>query len=60
MSSFASCNPTETVNSANSEVCQESEYRSPQVIAVGKAINLLQGGSGKHSDSYSGYYWNNE
>jgi hypothetical protein len=42
------------------ETIQEIEYRPPQVIAVGKAIDLLQGYSGKHTDNYSGYYWNGE
>jgi hypothetical protein len=36
-------------------------YRSPQVIAIGKVIDLLQGSpGGKHNDGYSGYYWNGE
>ena len=42
------------------EAEQVAEYRAPQVIAVGRAIDLLQGGQGKHQDSYSGYYRNKE
>jgi hypothetical protein len=65
MSSFAMCNPIETLRNQDPETtkpetCQESQYRSPQLIAVGKAINLLQGATGKHTDNYTGYYWNNE
>jgi len=35
-------------------------YRVPKVIAIGKAIDLLQGGQGKHTDGSSGYYWDQE
>ena len=42
------------------ETSQKIHYRSPQVIVIGKAIDLLQGATGKHTDSYSGYYHNDE
>jgi len=33
-------------------------YRRPQVVRVGRANDLLQGGSsGKYSDGYTGYNW---
>ena len=46
--------------SRNKETSQENLYRTPQIIPIGKAIELLQGGTGKHNDGYSGYYWNEE
>ena len=43
------------------ETSHKIHYRSPQVIAIGKAMDLLQGSNyGKHNDGYSGYYWNGE
>ena len=39
---------------------QQNRYQPPQLVPIGKATDLLQGGSGKHTDSYSGYYWNQE
>jgi hypothetical protein len=38
----------------------ESGYRSPKVLAIGKAIDLLQGATGKHTDGSTGYYWDQE
>ena len=42
------------------ETSPKIQYRSPQVIAIGKAIDLLQGATGKHNDGYTGYYWDKE
>jgi hypothetical protein len=35
-------------------------YRSPRILAIGKATDLLQGITGKHYDGSSGYYWDEE
>ena len=43
------------------ETSQKIHYRSPQVIAIGKAMDLLQSGrDGKRQDGYTGDYWNGE
>jgi hypothetical protein len=43
------------------ETGKDCQYRSPQVITLGKAIDLLQGQTeGKHFDGYTGYWWNSE
>ena len=42
------------------ETSQRIHYRSPQVIAIGKAIDLLQGSCGKRLNSYSGYYFGSD
>lgn len=37
---------------------QASGYRPPEIFAIGKAVDLVQGySSGKYSDGYTGYYW---
>jgi len=65
MSLSTSTNPNEAPRNSETkneklEISQDNQYRTPQVIAIGKAIDLLQGNGGKHTDSYSGYYWNKE
>jgi hypothetical protein len=35
-------------------------YTPPEVLEVGSAARLINSGSGKHTDSYTGYYWNGE
>jgi hypothetical protein len=35
-------------------------YRTPKVVPIGKAVDLLQGSSGKHTDGSTGWYWNEE
>lgn len=35
-------------------------YRAPKVVPIGKAVDLLQGSSGKHTDGSTGWYWNEE
>lgn len=33
-------------------------YRPPELVVIGKAVDLVQGySSGKRSDGYSGFYW---
>ncbi len=39
----------------------QETYRAPKVLAIGKAVHLLQGTtSGKHTDGTSGWWWNDE
>ncbi len=38
----------------------QEPYRAPKVLAIGKAVHLLQGSSGKHTDGSTGWYWNEE
>jgi hypothetical protein len=49
---------------ANAEVQSTEDvsrpYRAPRVLAIGKAVDLLQGTTGKHYDGSTGYYWNEE
>jgi hypothetical protein len=47
------CNMNEEVRS---EEVQET-YQSPKVVEIGKAVDLLQGATGKHTDGSIGYYW---
>jgi hypothetical protein len=35
-------------------------YSPPEVIEVGMVGRLVNGEQGKHTDSYTGYYWNGE
>ncbi len=42
-----------------SEEVQET-YQAPKVLPIGKAIDLLQGATGKHTDGSTGYYWDQE
>lgn len=37
-----------------------AEYRPPELIDLGAALDLVQGSQGKHYDGYTGYYWNEE
>ncbi len=34
----------------------QETYRVPKVLAIGKAVHLLQGLDGKYSDAYAGWY----
>ena len=35
-----------------------ADYLPPQILVVGKAVNLVRSySSGKYSDGYTGYYW---
>ena len=37
---------------------KKRKYHQPELIKIGKAVKLVQGlPSGKHSDGYTGYYW---
>jgi hypothetical protein len=38
----------------------QPSYRAPKVVAIGKAVDLLQGATGKHYDGSTGYYWSEE
>ena len=38
----------------------DQPYHPPQLIFIGKAADLIQSGSGKHTDDYSGWYWSSE
>lgn len=39
---------------------QNRSYRPPQLYQVVRTIDLVQGYTGKHTDQYQGYYWNQE
>jgi hypothetical protein len=45
---------------ARPEDLQEPAYEAPGVVDAGRARDLITGSSGKHTDGYSAYYWNNE
>ena len=53
-----------TTTKATDEVKTTDEtqetYRAPKVLAIGKAVDLLQGATGKHTDGSTGYYWDQE
>jgi hypothetical protein len=60
--------PAQTLILSATESTQQQEedgdpaqsYRPPQLLVIGKAIDLVQSGSGKHVDDYSGWYWSGE
>lgn len=39
---------------------QGPRYVKPVLVSVGDARRLILGASGKHTDGYSGWYWNGE
>jgi hypothetical protein len=50
----------EKIIDSNGEVkATESNYETPELFVVGKALNLIRSGSppAKYPDGYSGYYW---
>jgi hypothetical protein len=50
---------TAKTNEAKTDEVQET-YQAPQVLPIGKATDLLQGATGKHTDGSTGYYWDQE
>jgi hypothetical protein len=53
-----------SMKETNEEVKRTDEvretYQAPRVLAIGKAVDLLQGATGKHTDGSTGYYWDQE
>jgi hypothetical protein len=53
-----------SMKETNEEVRRTEEvqetYQAPKVLAIGKAVDLLQGATGKHTDGSTGYYWDQE
>ena len=52
---------TKIIEACQVERIEEAEnqvYRSPEVVFIGKAIDLVQGlNYGKNNDGYTGYYF---
>jgi hypothetical protein len=47
-----------TTSHSGTIAASKSPYRVPEVVVIGRAVNLvLSFSSGKYSDGYTGYYW---